>query len=193
MAEPKLTAPRRATWRFMGLHPLRMIALGFGSGLSPKAPGTAGTLAGWALFLLIDRFAAPSQAAWAAIIGGGFFVGWWACTHTARAMAVSDPGAVVWDEIIAFWIILAVAMPVGWLGQLILFGLFRLFDAVKRGPVGWADSLFKPKPGTLPGWPQGFGIIFDDLVAAVCVLVVWGLLLLALPPDALHRILPTGG
>lgn len=193
MAEPKLTAPCRATWRFMGLHPLRMIALGFGSGLSPKAPGTAGTLAGWALFLLIDRFAAPSQAAWAAIIGVGFFVGWWACTHTARAMAVSDPGAVVWDEIIAFWIILAVAMPVGWLGQLILFGLFRLFDAVKRGPVGWADSLFKPKPGTLPGWPQGFGIIFDDLVAAVCVLVVWGLLLLALPPDALHRILPTGG
>jgi phosphatidylglycerophosphatase A len=58
-------------------------------------------------------------------------------------------------------------MPVGWIGQLILFGLFRLFDAVKRGPVGWADSLFKPKRGALPGWPQGFGIIFDDLVAAV--------------------------
>jgi phosphatidylglycerophosphatase A len=201
MAEPNLTAPRRATWRFMGLHPLRLIALGFGSGLSPKAPGTAGTLAGWALFLLIDRFAAPSQAAWGAIIVVGFFVGWWACTHTARAMAVSDPSAVVWDEIIAFWIILAVAMPVGWLGQLILFGLFRLFDAVKRGPVGWADSLFKPKPGTLPGWPQGFGIIFDDLVAAVCVLVVWGLLLLALPADAthalgvhqFHRIVPPGG
>ena len=173
MAQSTANAPRRATWRLMGLHPLRLIALGFGSGLSPVAPGTAGTLAGWALYLLIDRFAAPSNPGWIAILVAGFFVGWWACTHTAHAMAVADPGAVVWDEIIAFWIILWVAMPVGWIAQLVLFGLFRVFDAVKRGPVGWADALFKPKAGVLPGWPQGFGIIFDDLVAAVCVLVVW--------------------
>jgi phosphatidylglycerophosphatase A len=194
-------APRRASWRFMGLHPLRLVALGFGSGLSPVAPGTAGTLAGWALYLLIERLAAPTAAGWAAILVAGFFIGWWACTHTARAMAVGDPSAVVWDEIIAFWIILWVAMPVGLVGQLILFGLFRLFDAVKRGPVGWADALFKPKRGALPGWAQGFGIIFDDLVAAACTLIVWGLLLLALPPHAtqalgLHhyyRIVPTGG
>ncbi len=174
-------APRRATWRFMGLHPLRLMALGFGSGLSPVAPGTAGTLAGWLLFLLIDRFFAPSNIGWAAIIAAGFLVGWWACTHTARALATADPSPVVWDEIIAFWIILAVALPLmpvwpdawSWAAQLALFGLFRLFDAVKRGPVGWADSLFKPKPGTLPGWAQGFGIILDDLVAAACVLVVW--------------------
>ena len=157
----------------MGLHPLRLIALGFGSGLSPVAPGTAGTLAGWALYLLIARFLAPSPIVWAAILVAGFFIGWWACTHTARAMAVSDPSAVVWDEIIAFWIILWFAMPVGLVGQLILFGLFRAFDAIKRGPVGWADACFKSKRGALPGWPQGFGIIFDDLVAAVCVLVVW--------------------
>ena len=157
----------------MGLHPLRLIALGFGSGLSPVAPGTAGTLAGWALYLLIDRFAAPPHLAWAAILVAGFYIGWWACTHTARAMAVGDPSAVVWDEIIAFWIILWVTMPVGLAGQLILFGLFRVFDAVKRGPVGWADSLFKPERGALPGWPQGFGIIFDDLVAAALVLAVW--------------------
>jgi phosphatidylglycerophosphatase A len=185
----------------MGLHPLRLIALGFGSGLSPVAPGTAGTLAGWALWLLIDRFLAPSFATWGVIIAAGFFVGWWACTHTARALATADPSSVVWDEVIAFWIILAVAMPAGWLGQIILFGLFRLFDAVKRGPVGWADACFKPKPGALPGWPQGFGIIFDDLVAALCVLVAWALLLLALPAGAMRflgtdhflRIVPTGG
>ena len=194
-------APRRATWRFMGLHPLRLIALGLGSGLAPKAPGTFGTLAGWALWLLIDRLFAPSRGAWCAIIVAGFFVGWWACTHTARALATSDPSPVVWDEIIAFWIILAVAMPVGWPGQLLLFGLFRVFDAVKRGPVGWADAQFKPRPGALPSWPQGFGIIFDDLVAALCVLVVWALLLLALPPGAMHflgvgyvlRIVPAAG
>lgn len=167
------TPPRRATWRFMGLHPARLIALGFGSGLSPVAPGTAGTLAGWALYLLIDRFLAPSHTAWGIVLVAGFVVGWWACTSTARAMAVPDPSPVVWDEIIAFWIILWVVMPVGVVGQAIAFGLFRVFDAVKRGPVGWADACFKPKRGALPGWPQGFGIIFDDLVAAVCVLVVW--------------------
>ncbi len=184
MTDTPAHAPRRATWRFMGLHPLRLMALGFGSGLAPKAPGTFGTLAGWVLWLLIDRLFAPSSMGWAAIIVVGFFVGWWACTHTARAMAVADPSPVVWDEIIAFWIILAVALPrlsvaptwLQWVDQLILFGLFRLFDAVKRGPVGWADSLFKPKAGQLPGWPQGFGIIFDDLVAAACVLVFWALL-----------------
>ena len=185
MTDTPAHAPRRATWRFMGLHPLRLMALGFGSGLAPKAPGTFGTLAGWGLWVLIDRLAAPGHVGWAAIIVAGFFVGWWACTHTARAMAVADPSPVVWDEIIAFWIILAVAMPVGGIGQLILFGLFRLFDAVKRGPVGWADALFKPKPGQLPGWAQGFGIIFDDLVAAALVLAVWALLLLVLPPLAL--------
>jgi phosphatidylglycerophosphatase A len=187
MTAAAVHAPRRATWRFMGLHPLRLIALGFGSGLSPVAPGTAGTLAGWALFLLIDRLAAPSQLAWGAILVAGFFVGWWACTHTARALAVSDPSPVVWDEIIAFWIILVVA-PTDWVGQLVLFGLFRVFDAVKRGPVGWADACFKPKPGALPSWPQGFGIIFDDLVAAACVLLVWLGLQLVLHPGAHWRI-----
>jgi phosphatidylglycerophosphatase A len=190
----------------MGLHPLRLMALGFGSGLAPKAPGTFGTLAGWALWLLINRLFSPSSTAWCAIIVAGFLIGWWACTHTARALATADPSPVVWDEIIAFWIILAVAMPTmpvrpltwAWLDQLALFGLFRLFDAVKRGPVGWADSLFKPKPGALPGWPQGFGIIFDDLVAALCVLVLWfpAVALLAhfvdpWPADTHFRVAPT--
>ena len=169
--------PVRPTARLMLRHPAHLIALGFGSGLAPKAPGTFGTLAGWALWLLIDRLAAPGHIGWAAIIVVGLFVGWWACTHTARALATADPSPVVWDEIIAFWIILWIAMPVGLVGQLILFGLFRLFDAVKRGPVGWADACFKSQRGALPGWAQGFGIIFDDLVAAACTLLVWGLLL----------------
>lgn len=199
-------APRRATWRFMGLHPLRLIALGFGSGLSPVAPGTAGTLAGWGLWLSIDRLFAPTPVGWSAIIVAGLFIGWWACTHTARALATADPSPVVWDEIIAFWIILAVAMPLMpvwpeswlWAGQSALFGLFRLFDAVKRGPVGWADSLFKPKAGALPGRAQGFGIIFDDLVAALCVLAVWfsAVALLAhfldpWPADTHFRVVPS--
>jgi phosphatidylglycerophosphatase A len=192
-----LPAPRRATWRFMGWHPLRLVALGFGSGLSPVAPGTAGTLAGWALWLLVDRFAAPSRSGWSVIIVAGLLVGWWACTHTARALATADPSPVVWDEIIAFWIILAAAMPLGWLGQLVLFGLFRLFDAVKRGPVGWADRRFKLAPDALPGAAQGFGIIFDDLVAALCALVVYAsgrwLLEVLVHPDTHRRIVGAAG
>ena len=157
----------------MGLNPLRLIALGFGSGLSPIAPGTAGTLFGWAAWLAIDLAFAPSRGAWAAVIVVGLVLGWWACTHTARALAICDPGAVVWDEVIAFWIILWFVMPIGLVGQASAFGLFRLFDAIKRGPVGWADNCFKPEPGFQPGWAQGFGIIFDDLVAAACSLAVF--------------------
>jgi phosphatidylglycerophosphatase A len=164
-------APRRATWAFMGLHPLRLIAMGFGSGLSPVAPGTAGTLAGWALFLLLDRWlTAPG---WAVLLVAGFFLGWWACTHTARALAIADPSPVVWDEILAFWLVLWLVMPTGWAGQAIAFGLFRAFDAIKHGPVGWADARFKTEAGALPGWRAGFGILFDDLVAALCTLVVY--------------------
>jgi phosphatidylglycerophosphatase A len=154
----------------MGLDPLRWIALGFGSGLSPVAPGTAGTLLGWALFLVLDRWLSP--AAWGLVLVAGLGIGWWACTHTARALRIADPGAVVWDEILAFWLVLWVLMPCGFIVQAIAFGLFRMFDAIKRGPVGWADRCFEGRPGAPPGWRQGFGILFDDLVAALCTLVV---------------------
>lgn len=164
------SAPRRATARFMAGHPARWIALGFGSGLSPKAPGTVGTLWAWVSFLVLNRWLNDGQ--WAALIGGGTLVGWWACTVTARHMAVSDPGAVVWDEILAFWLILWLVMPTGFLGQLIAFGLFRYFDAAKPGPVGWADRLYKIERGAPIGWAQGWGILFDDFVAAGCTLAV---------------------
>ena len=166
-------APRRATARFMLGHPARWIALGFGSGLSPKAPGTVGTLWAWVAFLVLNRWL--NDWHWAALIGGGTLVGWWACTVTARHMATPDPGAVVWDEILAFWLILWLIMPTGFVGQLIAFGLFRYFDAAKPGPVGWADQLFhgisaKSDPQV---WKKaGFGIMLDDLVAAACTLMV---------------------
>ena len=175
MADARREAPpaaRRATWAFMGLHPLRLVAFGFGSGLAPKAPGTFGTLFGWASWLAIDHWLSPSPLAWGLLLAAGLALGWWACTATARAMRVADPGAIVWDEVLAFWLVLWLVMPAGWLGQLVAFGLFRLFDAAKPGPVAWADAAFKGRPGAEPGWRQGFGILFDDLVAAFCTLLV---------------------
>jgi phosphatidylglycerophosphatase A len=170
-------APQRATARFMLQHPAHVIALGFGSGLAPRAPGTAGTLAAWAAFVLLERGFGPLP--WPTLLLAGLLVGVWACTLCAQHLGVADPGAIVWDEVIAFWAVLWLIAPAGWSAQLLAFALFRCFDAAKPGPVGWADRLFKPSPGTPVGWTQGFGIHFDDLVAAACTL------LLMLPTRAL--------
>jgi phosphatidylglycerophosphatase A len=158
----------RPTAAFMLRHPAHAIALGFGSGLSPKAPGTVGSLWGWASWLLIQN--SLSLTTQAALILVSLLIGWWACTLTARNMGVSDPGAIVWDEIVAMWLILFLLMPAGFLAQLSGFLLFRFFDAVKPGPVAWADRLFKGF-----GWRGGWGILFDDLVAALCTLMVLAL------------------
>ena len=157
--------PIRPTAAFMLRHPAHAIALGFGSGLSPKAPGTVGSLWGWASWLLIQN--SLSLTTQAALILVSLLIGWWACTLTARHMGVSDPGSIVWDEIVAMWLILFLLMPAGFMAQLSAFLLFRFFDTVKPGPVAWADRLFKGF-----GWRGGWGVMFDDLVAALCTLIV---------------------
>ena len=167
---PVPSAPRKASWRFMLSHPAHPIALGFGSGLSPMAPGTVGTLWAWLAFVLLQMRLSDLQ--WAGLLGGGLVVGWWACTVTARQLAVADPGAIVWDEIIAFWAVLWLVTPAGLWTQFVAFALFRFFDAAKPGPVAWADQCFKGRRGQPIGWAQGFGILFDDLVAALCTLLV---------------------
>jgi phosphatidylglycerophosphatase A len=166
-----LVAPRRASAAFMWRHPAHWLALGFGSGLSPKAPGTVGTLWGWLTFLLLDRWLGAAPWAWGAAVVLGLVVGTWACTRTAQHLGVADPGAIVWDEVVAFWLVLWLLMPAGPWMQLAAFGLFRFFDAAKPGPVGWADRRFKLQPGQTIGWRQGVGILFDDLVAAGCTLL----------------------
>ena len=168
-------APQRASLRFMLRHPAYCIALGFGSGLSPKAPGTVGTLWAWAAFLMLDRWLSVGQ--WAGVLVLSLVIGVWACTRTARDLGLADPGAIVWDEVIAFWLVLWLVMPAGLLGQAVAFALFRVFDAAKPGPVRWADQLFK----SARGWRQGFGIVFDDLVAALCALLVIALWRFAWP------------
>jgi phosphatidylglycerophosphatase A len=170
LSPPLAVAPRRPGWRFLLAHPAHAIALGFGCGLSPIAPGTVGTLWAWAVFALV--MPDLGDGTWALVMAGAFGVGWWACTATARHLATSDPGAIVWDEVIAFWLVLWLVTPAGWWAQCAAFVLFRLFDAAKPGPVAWADKVFKGRRGQPIGWAQGFGIIFDDLVAALCTLLV---------------------
>ena len=167
-------ASRRADWPFMRGHPARWIALGFGSGLSPWAPGTAGTLWAWGVFVLLAPWL--SGPWWLGLLAISATGGWWACTRTAQHLGIADPGAIVWDEVLAFWLVLWWLAPAGFWPQLAAFALFRLFDAVKPGPVGWADARYKQRPGTAIGWREGFGILFDDLVAAACtvgVLMAW--------------------
>lgn len=158
-------SPRLVNARFMLSHPAHMIALGFGAGLAPKAPGTVGTLWAWATWLVLQNFLSPASQG--LLIALSVPLGWWACTLTARHMGIADPGAIVWDEFIAMWLILWLVLPTGFVGQLMAFALFRFFDAAKPGPVAWADQLFKGF-----GWRGGWGIIFDDLVAAACTLLV---------------------
>ena len=165
MTPSSTAAPVRVNAKFLLAHPAHFIALGFGSGLSPIAPGTAGTLWAWLAFLVIAPSMSSTQMGW--LIAVSTLVGWWACTVTAKNMAVLDPGNIVWDEVVAFWLVLWLIMPTGFTGQLIAFVLFRFFDAVKPGPVAWADQMFKGF-----GPRGGFGILFDDLVAAFCTLLV---------------------
>ncbi|MBH2042901.1 phosphatidylglycerophosphatase A [Polaromonas sp.] len=170
---PASPGPVRPTAKFMMAHPAHFVALGFGSGLSPVAPGTAGTLWAWLSFMVLQRWLAPGDIGW--LIAASIPVGWWVCSVTARNMRVLDPGSIVWDEIVAFWAVLWLVMPTGLPGQAIAFALFRYFDAAKPGPVGWADRLSHgADPATdRHAWTiAGFGIMFDDLVAAGCTLLV---------------------
>jgi phosphatidylglycerophosphatase A len=166
---PLASAPRKPTLRFTFTHPAHAIALGFGAGLSPVAPGTVGTLWAWLVFALFKERLGDDW--WALVMLASALLGWWACTVTARHLATADPGAIVWDEVLGFWLVLWLVTPAGAWAQVIAFVLFRIFDAAKPGPVAWADKLFKGRRGRPIGWAQGLGILLDDLVAALCTLL----------------------
>jgi phosphatidylglycerophosphatase A len=149
-------------------HPAHFLALGLGAGLSPLGPGTVGTVWAWAAYLLMDLWLTPSQMG--GVLIGSFVVGWWACTVTAQNFGVSDPSSIVWDEVVAFWLVLWIWMPAGLGGQFMAFLLFRFFDIAKPGPIGQLDRAFKGF-----GWRGGLGIMLDDLAAAFFTLLVLAL------------------
>lgn len=136
-------------------HPAHIVALGFGSGLAPKAPGTVGTLLGFPIFWLM-QYAAPNAADLAALLIASFVLGVWAAAVAGRNLGVPDHGAIVWDEVAAFGLVLFFT-PQTWLWYGLAFAAFRFFDILKPWPIRQCDSCFK----------SGFGVMFDDLLAAL--------------------------
>lgn len=156
-------APRRPDRRFLFASPWHFIALGGGSGLPRFAPGTWGTLAGWALFVLLDPL--MTDLGWLGLIMAALYFGAWSAQRTGAALGRPDAGHIVIDEIAAFWIVL-VMLPdnpeLKGLQHMIAFALFRFFDIVKPPPIRWLDARFK----------NGFGVMLDDGVAALFTLLV---------------------
>lgn len=134
-------------------RPVHLLASGFGSGLAPRAPGTAGTLAAVPVYLLLQPL---SPIAYLLLLVLLFGLGVWACGRVAAELGVHDHGAIVWDEWVGFLFALWLAPP-GWGWLLGGFVLFRLFDIFKPWPIGWLDR-------RLSG---GFGIMADDLAAGL--------------------------
>lgn len=148
-------------------HAAGWIASGFGSGFSPRAPGTVGSAAALLPWLWLRTLPLPYYALAVAL---AFAIGVWASTWVVRRSGVQDPQVVVWDEFVGVWIALAAAPP-GWIWMLAGFALFRLFDIWKPWPVSWADE-------KLHG---GLGVMLDDVFAGI-----YALLLMQLAAFFLH-------
>ena len=143
--------------------PVVLIAVGFGSGLAPKAPGTAGTLVAIPLYLLMQPLPLISYLLITTCL---FIAGIWICAYAAEKLGVHDHPSIVFDEIVGY-LITMIAAPEGW--QLIIVGfvLFRLLDAIKPWPISWFDR-------NITG---GMGIMVDDVVAGIVALaIIQGLL-----------------
>ncbi|THF62262.1 phosphatidylglycerophosphatase A [Pseudothauera rhizosphaerae] len=155
--------PSTPNARFLFSHPAHFISLGFGAGLSPRAPGTVGTLVGWLLYPLLRT--PVTEGVFLAFLASLFVAGVIAADRTGRALGVPDHGAIVWDEMVAIWLVLLFT-PVSLLWQLAAVVIFRFFDIVKPQPIRFADQKLK----------GGFGVMFDDLIAAGYTLLVLAVL-----------------
>lgn len=162
MSKPLTATQRRALLS----HPAGWVATVLGAGLSPQAPGTAGSLVALLPWWFLLRNLSPGV--YVAVLAAGFVLGVWACGVCDRRLGLHDQGALVWDEVIGMWIALLVAPPQWW-WMMVGFVLFRLFDIWKPWPVSWADRRVH----------GGLGVMLDDLVAGLYALVVLQLIALA--------------
>ena len=143
---------------FVFSHPAHLVAFGFGAGLVPFAPGTAGTALAWALGWGLGGFHSAVMLGCAL---GFFLIGLWACEVTGRHLGVADHSAMVWDEVAAFLLVLAIVpRELAW--QATAFVAFRFFDIAKPPPIRYFERRYA----------GGFGVMFDDLIAAGYALLV---------------------
>ncbi|HET6633028.1 MAG TPA: phosphatidylglycerophosphatase A [Rhodanobacteraceae bacterium] len=145
-------------------HPAGWIALGFGSGLAPRMPGTAGSALALLPWLALREL---PPLPYLLVLLLAFALGIWACGVAGRRIGVADHGAFVWDEFVGQWLALlpALAAPAWW--ALVGFVLFRLFDIAKPWPIRWADRRVK----------GGFGVMLDDVLAGLAAAIILWLLL----------------
>lgn len=134
-------------------NPIHLLAFGFGAGLSPKAPGTVGTVVAVLIYLVLPSM---SPLIYAGLILLSFVFGIWICGKTSEDLGAHDPGGIVWDEFVGYWITMFMA-PSGLIWVLLGFVLFRLLDIFKPWPIKWADK-------ELAG---GLGIMLDDVLAGI--------------------------
>lgn len=140
--------------------PILLLAFGFGSGLSPKAPGTVGSLVAIPLWLLLCQL--PVALYWMVVLAATL-LGVYICGKAAEKLGVHDHSGIVWDEFVGLWIGMAFLSPT--LGSIICgFVLFRFFDIVKPWPIGWLDKKMQ----------GGMGIIIDDIVAGIFAAAIAG-------------------
>jgi phosphatidylglycerophosphatase A len=149
----------RPSARFLFSHPAHFIALGFGTGLAPAAPGTVGTLLAFPLYAVLVQWIDPLGIL--LLLPALFALGVWACGRTGRALGAADHAGMNWDEIVAFMLVLVFAPP-GLAWQVAAFGAFRLFDIVKPPPIRYLDRTVK----------GGLGVMLDDLLAAFYALLL---------------------
>lgn len=158
----------KPSWRFLFSHPAHMLSFGLGLGLVPRSPGTAGTLLAFPFFWYMSSHL--SDAMFIFVLIWMFFIGVWVCDITGKALGEADFGGIVWDEVVAFLLVLFFT-PDGLIWQLLAFSLFRFFDIVKPQPIRYYDS----------HWHGGLGVMFDDILAAgyalFCMAIIKSLLI----------------
>lgn len=150
------------TARQVFTHPIHFLAYGFGAGLSPKGPGTMGTVVAVPIYVLLMTLGQPAYWVFLAV---ALVAGVYICGYTAKRIGVEDPKGVVWDEVVGY-LVTMLWVPFGWPWILAGFLLFRLFDIWKPWPIRWLDQNVK----------GGLGIMVDDVAAAIpaCVLLNLG-------------------
>jgi len=157
---PKKNKLMKGYWK----NPIHLISCGFGTGASPYAPGTVGTVLGVAIYLPMSYLPLPEYLL---VTLAAFLLGVYVCGVTGKALGEHDHSGIVWDEVVGYMITMT-AIPFDWLWMLVGFIVFRIFDVIKPWPIRVIDKKIK----------GGFGVMFDDVLAGIFAWVVMFFLVL---------------